>query len=417
VFLVRIFLAAALLPLDLLLGDAVRTGNLTRPVMGAFGVFAAYGAFRGAEYAMSVKHAISRRTLAKNGIVSDSTAPFAFRVRLPSAVDPCRLRGVPGTSYACAPSSVANVAFETETTRVEGDRTRSFTLDAVDLRDGARAFRVDGDVRASVDFTREPGKKMVVSPYATAVVVAEILKWQPQFAHGGRGVRAFLAGGVGGNGAAYAATKSACLRRSARRHRRAEKGEAACQVTLMDPDPAVVSALREAFESTSPNGGGGGGAASSKSVGSRFATGGDGPNRFVIARGDPASHLKAALVGSLDVIVVDARTLSPIASSGFQEADFLRDARAESFYREARRALRPGGVVLAVAAAPAYGPGAGSADLRALKGAMKRAFEGTQENAVETRRTGPAVPWFPQEVLVIATKLVDKERAARFNYN
>ena len=58
-FLVRVVLATVLLPLDLLMGDAVRAGDMTRPLTGAFGVVVAYGAFRAAEVAVGIGRASS----------------------------------------------------------------------------------------------------------------------------------------------------------------------------------------------------------------------------------------------------------------------------------------------------------------------------------------------------------------------
>ena len=107
-FLVRVVLAAVLLPLDLLMGDAVRTGDMTRPLMGAFGVVVAYGAFRAAEVAVGIGRASSSDDV-------ETLAAARFRVRPPAALDPCRLLGVPllSRSSACAyTGAVARVVVE-----------------------------------------------------------------------------------------------------------------------------------------------------------------------------------------------------------------------------------------------------------------------------------------------------------------
>ena len=107
-FLVRVVLATVLLPLDLLMGDAVRAGDMTRPLTGAFGVVVAYGAFRAAEVAVGIGRASSSDDV-------ETISAARFRVRPPAALDPCRLRGVPflSRSSACAyTGAVARVVVE-----------------------------------------------------------------------------------------------------------------------------------------------------------------------------------------------------------------------------------------------------------------------------------------------------------------
>jgi hypothetical protein len=449
-FLVRVVLATVLLPLDLLLGDAVRTGDMTRPFTGAFGIAVAYGAFRAAEFAVGLGRASSNAD-------HDETkrALFRFRVRPPATLDPCRLQGVPflSKSSVCAyKGTVVNVVvppFE-----IAGfDDKKKLSVDVVDLDVGfatARAFRVDGVVRAAADLSAKKHSDVASFPYAAPLVVSIILNWRPQLAHGSKGTRVLLIGGGGGNAATYAALERACAARAETRHRRAERGEGSCDVTLIEPDEEIASALRfgfEGFHRSSPgvlgsrrgdtktgetaNAFGGRSAFPSPTSGAK--------NRFAIVAGDAFAFLRDARPGSLDVIVFDARRDveasvrafgdgvdgvdvgdTPNVSGGNEDSEFSDASRAAVVYRDARRALRAGGTVISVASAPFIGPGRGGADLAVLADAMRDAFDVNQKgktSSVRFERVGPAVPGFAQETLVLATKTADAELAARFNYN
>ena len=447
-FLVRVVLAAVLLPLDLLMGDAVRTGDMTRPLMGAFGVVVAYGAFRAAEVAVGIGRASSSDDV-------ETLAAARFRVRPPAALDPCRLLGVPllSRSSACAyTGAVARVVvepFEVTGGAHAGARSRASgasTADVVDLetRFGAtRALRVDGAVRAAVEIGRRDPTDVASFPYAASIVAAEVLRWQPQFARGSKNVRALLVGGGGGNVATYAALERACVARAGTRHRRAERGEGACDVTLVEANEALAEALRVGFEGYANAAS----AASASSIG-RSSTSPNGAdpatrNRFAIVARDPFATLREAAPGSLDVVVFDARrdtevrsrsseTETPATNDGASRAErevrrksseFSDASRSTSAYRDARRALCAGGVAVSVAVAPAVGPGRGADDLAALADAMRAAFDEektgktVKKSAVRFERVGPIVPGFAQETIVLATKTADAERAARFNYN
>ena len=442
-FLVRVVLATVLLPLDLLMGDAVRTGDMTRPLTGAFGVVVAYGAFRAAEVAVGIGRASSSDDV-------ETLAAARFRVRPPAALDPCRLRGVPflSRSSACAyTGAVARVVVEPfEVTggahaHARGRASGASTADVVDLetRFGAtRALRVDGAVRAAVEMgRRDPTDPTYVAsfPYAASIVAAEVLRWQPQFARGSKNVRALLVGGGGGNVATYAALERACVARAGTRHRRAERGEGACDVTLVEANEALAEALRVGFEGYASAAS----AASASSIG-RSSTSPNGAdpatrNRFAIVARDPFATLREAAPGSLDVVVFDARrdtevrsvrsrsstTETPVTKKN--DGAFSDASRSASAYRDARRALCAGGVAVSVAVAPAVGPGRGADDLAALADAMRAAFDEektgktVKKSAVRFERVGPIVPGFAQETIVLATKTADAERAARFNYN
>jgi hypothetical protein len=449
-FLVRVVLATVLLPLDLLLGDAVRTGDMTRPFTGAFGIAVAYGAFRAAEFAVGLGRASSNAD-------HDETkrALFRFRVRPPATLDPCRLQGVPflSKSSVCAyKGTVVNVVvppFE-----IAGfDDKKKLSVDVVDLDVGfatARAFRVDGVVRAAADLGAKKHSDVASFPYAASLVVSTILNWRPQLAHGSKGTRVLLVGGGGGNAATYAALERACAARAETRHRRAERGEGSCDVTLIETNEEIASALRVGFEGfhlSSPGVGSRRGAKKTTETGNAF--GGrvalpspeGAKNRFAIVAGDAFAFLRDARPGSLDVIVFDARRDveasvrafgdvvdgvdvgdTPNVSGGNEDSEFSDASRAAVVYRDARRALRAGGTVISVASAPFIGPGRGGADLAVLADAMRDAFDDVTKNkgkasSVRFERVGPAVPGFAQETLVLATKTADAELAARFNYN
>ena len=454
-FLVRVVLATVLLPLDLLLGDAVRTGDMTRPFTGAFGIAVAYGAFRAAEFAVGLGRASSNAD-------HDETkrALFRFRVRPPATLDPCRLQGVPflSKSSVCAyKGTVVNVVVEPfEITNLYDDKTK-LSVDVVDLDVGfatARAFRVDGVVRAAADLGAKKHSDVASFPYAASLVVSTILNWKPQLAHGSKGTRVLLVGGGGGNAATYAALERACAARAETRHRRAERGEGSCDVTLLEPNELIASALRfgfEGFHRSSPgvlgsrrgdtktgetaNAFGGRSAFPSPTSGAK--------NRFAIVAGDAFAFLRDARPGSLDVIVFDARRDVEASVRAFgdgfdgdndrdtsnvfgknEDSEFSDASRAAVVYRDARRALRAGGTVISVASAPFIGPGRGGADLAVLADAMRDAFDDVTKtnktgkaSSVRFERVGPAVPGFAQETLVLATKTADAELAARFNYN
>jgi len=452
-FLVRVVLATVLLPLDLLLGDAVRTGDMTRPFTGAFGIAVAYGAFRAAEFAVGLGRASSNAD-------HDETkrALFRFRVRPPATLDPCRLQGVPflSKSSVCAyKGTVVNVVVEPFEITNRYDDKKKLSVDVVDLDVGfatARAFRVDGVVRAAADLSAKKHSDVASFPYAAPLVVSIILNWRPQLAHGSKGTRVLLIGGGGGNAATYAALERACFARAETRHRRAERGEGSCDVTLLEPNELIASALRfgfEGFHRSSPgvlgsrrgdtktgetaNAFGGRSAFPSPTSGAK--------NRFAIVAGDAFAFLRDARPGSLDVIVFDARRDVEASVRAFgdgvggvddrdtsnvsgknEDSEFSDASRAASVYRDARRALRAGGTVISVASAPFIGPGRGGADLAVLADAMRDAFDDVtnkkgKTSSVRFERVGPAVPGFAQETLVLATKTADAELAARFNYN
>ena len=194
----------------------------------------------------------------------------------------------------------------------------------LETRFGAtRALRVDGAVRAAVEIRRKDPKDptdptdVASFPYAASIVTKEVLRWQPQFAHGSKNVRVLLVGGGGGNVATYAALERACVARAGTRHRRAERGEGACDVTLVEENEALVEALRVGFEGYASAA-----SAASASSGGRFVSSSTFPNgadratrvRFAIVARDPFATLRDAAPGSLDVVVFDARRDTEVRS-------------------------------------------------------------------------------------------------------
>ena len=445
-FLVRVVLATVLLPLDLLMGDAVRAGDMTRPLTGAFGVVVAYGAFRAAEVAVGIGRASSSDDV-------ETISAARFRVRPPAALDPCRLRGVPflSRSSACAyTGAVAQVVVEPfeVTGGSEVRASGASTADVVDLetRFGAtRALRVDGAVRAAVEIRRKDPKDptdptdVASFPYAASIVTKEVLRWQPQFAHGSKNVRVLLVGGGGGNVATYAALERACVARAGTRHRRAERGEGACDVTLVEENEALVEALRVGFEgyasaasassggrfvssSTFPNGADGRrafGSRSSRAIRSRLCAT-PRPGRWTSSSSTPDATRRCGRARRRPKR--RRRATATRVFDGSLPSSATRPAPRPPTATRAR-ALRAGGVAVSVAFAPAVGPGRGAADLAALADAMRAAFDEektgktVKKSAVRFERVGPIVPGFAQETIVLATKTADAERAARFNYN
>lgn len=414
-FLVRVILAALLLPLDLLLGDALRKGDWTRPTMGIMGGTTAWFAFQAAEWAMGMRHhnSLGAHHKGNDDAMTKHLGKF-LKPKIPASIDLCRLRGVPGTAFACAPAGVKSVIAEMEMGSVlqSEDNTKLPLVDVVDLVDGSRALRINNEIRASFDLR----SGTVTSPPATIEICTQALKWQPQFAIGSRSVRILLIGGSGGNIAAYGSLKKQCVERSTKRHRRGSEGGAFCSVTLMERSADLVNVLQRGFGDSLDSNPGQQQSVSEKTKGD----GSSNKNVFRIVAGDAISFLEKVNPGSLDVVVFDERRIDEIldASSSASSSDclFTEGTRTESVYYDTKRALRAGGVLISVAVAPSFGPGFGSEDLSLVKVTMRNVF-GSEKKAVSVEKTGPALPAFAQQVLVIGTKTVDPKLAAHFNYN
>jgi hypothetical protein len=436
-FVARVVFAVTLLPLDLLFGNAVRLRDFTRPVLGVVGLTTGYFAFQGAEWAMGVRHSAmgfrhNQNAKRDDGVFGKHKKGSFLRPRVPASFDLCALRGIPGSASACAFANVVETVVEATQVHVHDDtrddtgttsqssdtvntgHTAKHEMDVVDLADGSRALRVNEKVVCAVDVSAG----VVTYPPASNYVVDQALRWQPTFAIGQRSVRVFLAGGTGGNAAAFAALKTKCARRSSQRHRRGENGGSGsshCVVTLMEGNSEVVDVLQRGF---------GGGIARYGGVGGVNAEYGEKNtegkrNVFRIVRGDYAEFLKRTPAGSLDVVVFD----DLIVAGGESESTYAKETRTEALLTDTRTALRAGGVVLSIAVAPRFGPGKGRSDLKELRDAMRIVF-GTEKylsskktKAVTAKTTGPPLPLFPQQHVVVGTKLVDKKLAAHYNYN
>ena len=158
-FLVRVVLAAVLLPLDLLMGDAVRTGDMTRPFTGAFGIAVAYGAFRAAEFAVGLGRASSNAD-------HDETkrALFRFRVPPPATLDPCRLQGVPllSKSSVCAyKGTVVNVVVEPFEITNRYDDKKKLSVDVVATSEVSVSLTLDPSKLWSRDLQQAELEKLV----------------------------------------------------------------------------------------------------------------------------------------------------------------------------------------------------------------------------------------------------------------
>ena len=131
----RVVLAVALLPYDLLLSDAVRRGNLSRPFVGVLGASLAYAVFHGAS------------TMGPNGgRVQQRLDPDLKRVyhplEIPHWLNPCNLDPFPGSAAACP----------RHRRRDEGRRVHSEDgIEVTEHDDNVRVLRVDGITHASID--------------------------------------------------------------------------------------------------------------------------------------------------------------------------------------------------------------------------------------------------------------------------
>lgn len=88
----------------------------------------------------------------------------------------------------------------------------------------------------------------------------------------------------------------------------------------------------------------------------------------------------------------------------------LKDA---AFYGHVRRLLGAGGVYIVNVIAPAWGPGVGRADLTKAAAAMRETFG---KKNVRVHPTGPFLPGFPQNQLVVGTKRLDKKLSEHYNF-
>ena len=362
----RVVLAVALLPYDLLLSDAVRRGNLSRPFVGVLGASLAYAVFHGAS------------TMGPNGgRVQQRLDPDLKRVyhplEIPHWLNPCNLDPFPGSAAACP----------RHRRRDEGRRVHSEDgIEVTEHDDNVRVLRVDGITHASID-TRN-GRLEQEHARAAVRVAAE---WRRPVAGGERATRVLV---LGLGGAVATGVHSACRARSAARHRRAVNGVSGCVITAVESNPRAVRVAESFFV----------GVVASAEDASR-----ESPEvRFVVD--DAASYVAdVATPGGFDVVLHDASD---------ENGDVPAVMKTDGFYRTVRRALSAGGVYVTTARAPAFGPGLGRENLAAVQASARAAFG---EDNVETRRTGPFVPIFSQVHMVVATKKLDEKLAEYHNWS
>ena len=366
-YVLQVVLAVALLPYDLLLADAVKQGNLTRPFVGILGASLAYAVFHGAS------------TMGPNGgRVQQRLEPDLKRVyhpvEIPHWLNPCNLDGLPGSSLACPQHQHSGAG-----SRVHSERR----LEVTDHDGGVRVLRVNGIVHTSFD-TRN-GRLGQEHARAAVRVAAD---WRRPVAGGERATRVLVLG-LGG-GAVVSGVHRECHARSTTRHRRAVTGVSGCVITAVESNPRVVRVAQSFFLGAAPT---------------DDDVSYESPNvRFVVA--DAAAYVSdTAPPGGFDVVIHDALD---------ENGDMPAVMKTEGFYRSVRGVLSAGGVYVTMARAPAVGPGPGRDNLAAVEASARAAFG---EGNVETRRTGPYVPMLSQVHMVVATKKLDKKLAEYHNWS
>lgn len=362
-FLVRVCLAMVLLPLDVLFGNCLRSGDWTRPVIGGVGITVTYYVVYFFTTAGPNGGRIQQRTLVDRKRV--------YRpIEVPHWVNLCNLDGFPGASLACP-----HYARRARQLYDDG------SYDVSELANGMRVLRVNGEVYSSYD----PRNGRLGDEYARMVVdVAS--GWKQVTAGGQRPVRILLLG-LGG-GSMVAGLHHRCHGRSTSRHRRASAGVVGCAITAVDVDEKVTAIARRFFLGVD---------AADVGMDDEDSV------RFVTA--DAADFVKfQAQEGGFDVIINDVYDQRGVMPPSVKEA---------SFYNAVRRLLGAGGVYIVNVIAPAFGPGSGRGDLSVATAAMRSVFG---KKNVDVKRTGPALPVFPQNQLVVGTKRIDKKISGYYNF-
>lgn len=405
--LARVLLATLLLPFDLLLGDALRTGRLARPAMGAAGAALAFFAVHFINTAGPNGGRLQQR------LDPDPALAYYRPVEIPHWLDACELEGFPFASRFCE--------------RHHGSQAHQIVYGdgAVEVLElagsGAKQLRVDGATRATYD----PRSGRLGEARARSIVRIAT-GWRPPFAGGERPARVLVLG-LGHLPHVVAGIHEVCHERSSKRHRRAGTGEVGCRVDAVEADPDVARVVTTHFLDARAVGGGDGGfgigngggsfergadEASSSTEGSSAEARASAPvvRRTAASSDDvrvlvdsPADFVRrVARPGDYDVVAID-----PLVDP--------ETTRSAAFARDCRRLLTAGGLyVVAGVSAPAFfGPGSGRAELEAWKEGMAEAFG---EEHVATERAGPPAPWFPRATLIVATKALDPEVARYHNW-
>ena len=171
--LARVLLATLLLPFDLLLGDALRTGRLARPAMGAAGAALAFFAVHFINTAGPNGGRLQQR------LDPDPALAYYRPVEIPHWLDACELEGFPFASRFCE--------------RHHGSQAQQLlygegAVEVLELAgSGAKQLRVDGATRATYD----PRSGRLGEARARAIVRIAT-GWRPPFAGGKRPARVLV---------------------------------------------------------------------------------------------------------------------------------------------------------------------------------------------------------------------------------
>ena len=409
--LARVLLATLLLPFDLLLGDALRTGRLARPAMGAAGAALAFFAVHFINTAGPNGGRLQQR------LDPDPALAYYRPVEIPHWLDACELEGFPFASRFC---------------ERRGSQARTLYGDgAVEVLElagsGAKQLRVDGATRATYD----PRSGRLGEARARAIVRIAT-GWRPPFAGGERPARVLVLG-LGHLPHVVAGIHEVCHERSSKRHRRAGTGEVGCRVDAVEADPDVARVVTTHFLDARAVGGGGGGFGNGFGIGN--GNGGGSFERGADAASSSTEASSAEARASAPVVRLTAASSDDVRVLVDSPADFVRrvarpgdydvvvidplvdpeTTRSAAFARDCRRLLTAGGLyVIAGVSAPAFfGPGSGRAELEAWTRGIAEAFG---EEHVATERAGPPTPWFPRATLIVATKALDPEVARYHNW-
>lgn len=378
VFVLRVCVAALLLPFDILTGNAMESGDYARPAMGVFGLSLAYGTFR----------YVTRG--GPNGSTLQQRATPDLRrvhrpVEIPHWANPCNLEGLPGAVAVCPQHAEARgrkrlyVDVDEEAANDGGSAsTHSPAVYEVhEAPDGQRVLTVDGEVYTSYD-TRNG--RVGHEHAREAVRIAS--NWERLTAGGATQTRVLVLG-LGGGGM-VSGIHHRCHARSRSRHRRGHDGQSGCVITAVENDPRVVRIARGLFLGKKEDDG-------------VLPDDGNVHERVAFVERDAVEYVRVvAKPGAFDVVIDDV-----FDSRGKRPEDMKR----RDFYADVHRRLGHGGKYVVVVPAPAWGPGRGWRDLATSVANMRAVFG--KEN-VRVVKTGPYVPLFPQRQLVVGTKVVDQ---------
>lgn len=212
----------ALLPLDVLSGQCLRTGDWSRPAVGLVGVGTAWGLVHFFTTAGPGGGRIQQRP-------EPDRKKAHHPVEIPHWMNPCNLDGFPGVSLACPHYARRKTQLYSEG-----------SYEVSELANGLRVLRVNGEVFSSYD--THNGR--LGDEYAR-MTVNMAADWRRVTVGGERPVRVLLLG-LGG-GAMVSGLRHKCHGRSTFRHRRASAGVQGCVITAVEVDERVVGIARGLF--------------------------------------------------------------------------------------------------------------------------------------------------------------------------